>query len=151
MWYLIVQQMKTKKSLMNYWPDTNVCVEDYVEIDRDLWIEEEDLKVTNFIPRNTTEQFALSDDDFPVNEGNMCKIEDFSEALRYSEELKKFFLCKGDSEGIVKSGRHHVQRDEFWQLKRVDTCKNGKFCSCGPDGLSEWLARVLPERYRSEG
>ncbi|GBM10575.1 hypothetical protein AVEN_21905-1 [Araneus ventricosus] len=83
--------------------DSNVRVEDYVEIDKDLWIEKEDLNVTNFIPQNTTRQFALSDDkenDFPVNEDDVCKIKGFSEALRYSEELKKFFLCKGDSEGF---------------------------------------------------
>ncbi|GBM41459.1 hypothetical protein AVEN_130928-1 [Araneus ventricosus] len=43
--------------------DSNVRVEDYVEIVKDLWIEEGELNVTNFIPQNTTEQFALSHDD----------------------------------------------------------------------------------------
>ncbi|GBN71789.1 hypothetical protein AVEN_98538-1 [Araneus ventricosus] len=78
--------------------DSNVRVEYYVEIDKDLWIEEENLNVTNFIPQNTLEQFSLSDDDandFPVNKDDVCKITDFSEAPRYSEELKKFFCAKG--------------------------------------------------------
>ncbi|GBO21784.1 hypothetical protein AVEN_241776-1 [Araneus ventricosus] len=48
------------------------------------------------------------------------------------------------------SGRRHVQRDWFWQSTSVDAYKNGEFCSRGTSGLSEWLSRVLPERYRSE-
>ncbi|GBM84478.1 hypothetical protein AVEN_192191-1 [Araneus ventricosus] len=78
--------------------DSNVRVEDYVEIDKDLGMEEEVLNVTNFIPQNTTEQFALSDDDendFPVNEDDVRKIKDFTEALRYSEELKFFSVQRG--------------------------------------------------------
>ncbi|GBM25941.1 hypothetical protein AVEN_94380-1 [Araneus ventricosus] len=100
MWHLIVATDEHEKELNELLThmDSDARVEDYVEIDKDLWIEEEVLNVTNFIPQNTTEQFALSDDDendFPVNEDNVCKIKDFSEALRYSKELKKVFLCKG--------------------------------------------------------
>ncbi|GBM31218.1 hypothetical protein AVEN_193348-1 [Araneus ventricosus] len=95
--------------------DSNVRVEDNVEIDKDLCIEEEDLNVTNFIPQ-TIEQFALSDDDendFPVNEDDACKIKDFSEALRYSEELKKVFLCKGGSEGLAEEWQPNVHLQAF--------------------------------------
>ncbi|GBM62426.1 hypothetical protein AVEN_254387-1 [Araneus ventricosus] len=106
--------------------DSNVRVEDYIEIYKDLWIEEEDLNVTNFIPQSTTEQFALSDDDendLPVNEDDVCKIKDFSEALRYSEELKKFFLWKGDSEGLAKVNdlNIHIEKYVFNAKKKCQT------------------------------
>ncbi|GBM91601.1 hypothetical protein AVEN_250642-1 [Araneus ventricosus] len=107
--------------------DSNVRVEDCVEIYKDLRIEEEDLNVTNLIPQSTTEQFALSDDDendFPVNEDDVCKIKDFSEALRYSEELKKFFLCKGDSEGLSKVNdlNIHIEKHIFNEKRNVKRC-----------------------------
>ncbi|GBM08340.1 hypothetical protein AVEN_56078-1 [Araneus ventricosus] len=79
-----------------------------------------------FIPQNTTEQFGLSDDDendFPVNEDDVCKIKDFSEALRYSEELEKFFLCKGDSEGLAKVNdlNIHIAKHVFNAKKKCQT------------------------------
>ncbi|GBM94350.1 hypothetical protein AVEN_3943-1 [Araneus ventricosus] len=43
--------------------DSNVSVEEYVKIDDDLSIEEENLHVCNFIHRDTTEALALSEDD----------------------------------------------------------------------------------------
>ncbi|GBO34733.1 hypothetical protein AVEN_235769-1 [Araneus ventricosus] len=43
--------------------DSNVSVEEYVKINDDLSIEEENLHVSNFIHRDTTEARALSEDD----------------------------------------------------------------------------------------
>ncbi|GBN75151.1 hypothetical protein AVEN_260358-1 [Araneus ventricosus] len=77
-------------------------VEEYVKIDDDLSIEEEDLRVSNFIHRDTTEALALSEDDDEESPMEDCKIKDYSEALKYSEQLKQFFLNNEDSEGLAK-------------------------------------------------
>ncbi|GBM51462.1 hypothetical protein AVEN_147141-1 [Araneus ventricosus] len=82
--------------------DSNVSVEEYVKIDDDLSIEEEDLHVSNFIHRDTTEALALFEDDDEESPMEDCKIKDYSEALKYSEQLKQFFLNNEDSEGLAK-------------------------------------------------
>ncbi|GBM37496.1 hypothetical protein AVEN_263166-1 [Araneus ventricosus] len=64
--------------------DSNVNVEEYVKIDDDLSIEEENLHVSNFIHRDTTEAVALSEDDDVESPMEDCKIKDYSEALKYS-------------------------------------------------------------------
>ncbi|GBM86257.1 hypothetical protein AVEN_264508-1 [Araneus ventricosus] len=76
--------------------------EEYVKIDDDLSIEEENLHVSNFIHRDTTEALALSEDDDEESPMEDCKIKDYSEALKYSEQLKQFFLNNADSEGLAK-------------------------------------------------
>ncbi|GBM17559.1 Tigger transposable element-derived protein 4 [Araneus ventricosus] len=65
--------------------DSNVSVEKYVKIDDDLSIEEENLHVSNFIHRDTTEALALSEDGDEESPMEECKIKDYSEALKYSE------------------------------------------------------------------
>ncbi|GBL98783.1 hypothetical protein AVEN_8663-1 [Araneus ventricosus] len=74
--------------------DSNVRVEEYVKIDVDLSIEEENLHVSNFIHRDTTEALALPEDDDEKSPMEDCKIKDYLEALKYSEELKQFFLTE---------------------------------------------------------
>jgi hypothetical protein len=106
--------------------DSNVRVEDYVDIDEDLWIEEKNLDVVNFIPQSGNKQSTfLSDDDDndPMNAYDVCKIKNFSEALIYSEELKKFFLNKGDSEGLVKVNELniHIEKHVFSSKKKCQT------------------------------
>ncbi|GBN19123.1 hypothetical protein AVEN_55932-1 [Araneus ventricosus] len=64
--------------------DSNVSVEEYVKIDDDLSIEEENLHVSNFIHRDTTEALALSEDDDDESPMEDRKIKDYSEALKYS-------------------------------------------------------------------
>ncbi|GBN70214.1 hypothetical protein AVEN_271439-1 [Araneus ventricosus] len=80
--------------------DSNV--EEYVKIDDDLSIEEENLHVSNFIHRDTTEALALSEDDGDESPMEDLKIKDYLEALKYSKQLKQFFLNNEDSEGLVK-------------------------------------------------
>ncbi|GBN98223.1 hypothetical protein AVEN_142665-1 [Araneus ventricosus] len=82
--------------------DSNVSVEEYVKIDDDLSIEEENLHVSNFIHWDTTEALALSEDDDDESPMEDCKIKDYSESLKYSEQLKQFFLNNEDSEGLAK-------------------------------------------------
>ncbi|GBN68984.1 hypothetical protein AVEN_222840-1, partial [Araneus ventricosus] len=82
--------------------DSNVRVEKYVKIDGGLSIEEENLHVSYFIHRDTTEALALSEDDDEKSPMEDCKIKDYSEALKYSEQLKQFFLNNADSEGLAK-------------------------------------------------
>ncbi|GBN51644.1 hypothetical protein AVEN_130672-1 [Araneus ventricosus] len=54
--------------------DSNVRVEEYVKIDDDLSIEEENLHVSNFIHRDTTEALALPEDDDEESPMEDCKI-----------------------------------------------------------------------------
>ncbi|GBM29397.1 hypothetical protein AVEN_253918-1 [Araneus ventricosus] len=61
--------------------DSNVSVEEYVKFDDDLSIEKENLNVSNFIHRDTTEALALSEDDDEESPMADCKIKDYSEAL----------------------------------------------------------------------
>ncbi|GBO22848.1 Tigger transposable element-derived protein 4 [Araneus ventricosus] len=82
--------------------DSNVSVEEYVKIDNDLSIEEEKMHVSNCIHRDTTEALALSEDDDEESPIEDCKIKDYSEALKYSEQLRQFFLNNEDSEGLAK-------------------------------------------------
>ncbi|GBN83466.1 hypothetical protein AVEN_209916-1 [Araneus ventricosus] len=65
-------------------------------------IDEETLHVSNFIHRDTTEALALSEDDNEESPMEDCKIKDYSEALKYSKQLKQFFLNNEDSEGLAK-------------------------------------------------
>ncbi|GBN06062.1 hypothetical protein AVEN_141324-1 [Araneus ventricosus] len=81
---------------------TSDCVEEYVKIDDDLSIEEENLHVSNFIHRDTTEALALSEDDDDESPMEDCKIKDYSEALKYSEQLKQLLLNNEDSVGLAK-------------------------------------------------
>ncbi|GBN66963.1 hypothetical protein AVEN_82455-1 [Araneus ventricosus] len=82
--------------------DSNVNVEEYVKIDDDLPIEEENLHVSHFIHRDTTEALALSEDNDDESPMEDCKIKDYSEALKYSEQLRQFFLNNEDSERLAK-------------------------------------------------
>ncbi|GBM98972.1 hypothetical protein AVEN_181013-1 [Araneus ventricosus] len=82
--------------------DSNVRVEENVKIDDDLSIEEENLHVSNFIHRDTTEALALPEDDDEESPMKDCKIKDYSQALKYSKQLKQFFLNNEDSEGLTK-------------------------------------------------
>ncbi|GBM56111.1 hypothetical protein AVEN_6761-1 [Araneus ventricosus] len=82
--------------------DSNVSVEEYFKIDDDLSNEEEDLHVSNSIHRDTTEALALSEEDDEESPTEDCKIKDYSEALKYSQQLKQFFLNDEDSEGLEK-------------------------------------------------
>ncbi|GBN81368.1 hypothetical protein AVEN_136599-1 [Araneus ventricosus] len=82
--------------------DSNVSVEEYVKIDDDLSIEEENLHVSNFIHRDTTEALAFTEDDDDESPMEDCKIKDYSGALKYSQQLKQFFLNNEDSEGLAK-------------------------------------------------
>ncbi|GBM73955.1 hypothetical protein AVEN_29617-1 [Araneus ventricosus] len=80
----------------------NENVEEYVKIDEDLSTEEENLHVSNFIHWDITEALALSEDDDEESPMEDCKIKDYSKALKYSEQLKQFFLNNEDSEGLTK-------------------------------------------------
>ncbi|GBM56296.1 Tigger transposable element-derived protein 6 [Araneus ventricosus] len=80
--------------------DSNVRVEEHAKIDDDLSIEEENLHVSNFIHRDTTEALSLSEDDDEESPTEDWKIKDYSEALKYSEQLRQFFLNYEDSEGL---------------------------------------------------
>ncbi|GBM47309.1 hypothetical protein AVEN_7760-2 [Araneus ventricosus] len=82
--------------------DSNVQVEEYVKIDDDLSIEEENLHVSNFIHRDTTEALVLPEDDDEESPMEDCKIKDYSQALKYSKQLKQFFLKNEDSKGLTK-------------------------------------------------
>ncbi|GBM99409.1 Tigger transposable element-derived protein 6 [Araneus ventricosus] len=89
------------KSNNKAWMTTEImsdCVEEYVKIDDDLSIEEENLHVSNFIHRDATEALSLSDDDSAESPIEDCKIKDYSEALKYSEQLQQFFRNNEDSE-----------------------------------------------------
>ena len=103
--------------------DSNVSVEEYVKIDHDLTIEEENLHVSNFIHRDTTEALALSEDDDEESPVEDCKIKDYSEALKYSEQLKQFFLNNGDSEGLAKINpmKIHLEKQVCCVKKRNQT------------------------------
>ncbi|GBM44570.1 hypothetical protein AVEN_250550-1 [Araneus ventricosus] len=46
--------------------------------------------------------WALSEDDDEESPMEDCKIKDYSEAPKYSEQLKQFFLNNEDSEGLTK-------------------------------------------------
>ncbi|GBN61942.1 hypothetical protein AVEN_44434-1 [Araneus ventricosus] len=92
--------------------DSNVSVKEYVKIDDDLSIEEENLHVSNFIHRDTTEALALSEDDDDESPIEDCKIKDYSEALKYSEQLKQFFLNNEDSEGLAKPNPMKIQLEK---------------------------------------
>lgn len=87
--------------------DSNVSVEEYVEIDNCLCIEEEDLDISNYVPQTSNEKCAVSEDDdedeiVPVEDNDVPQIKDFAEALRCSQQLNFFFLRNGDSEGLSK-------------------------------------------------
>ncbi|GBN38484.1 hypothetical protein AVEN_127182-1, partial [Araneus ventricosus] len=102
---LSVRSLAEKRKLVNLAYlvanlDSNVSIEEYVKIDDDLSIEEENLYVSNFIHRGTTEALVLSEDDDEESPKEDCKIKDYSEALKYSEQLKPFFLNNEDSEGL---------------------------------------------------
>ncbi|GBN25639.1 hypothetical protein AVEN_11547-1 [Araneus ventricosus] len=45
-----------------------------------------------------------------------------------------------------RSGRRHVQGDEFWRSTSADACENGKFFSRGPGGLGECLSIVFTRK-----
>lgn len=104
--------------------DSNVSVEEYVKIDDDLSIEEENLHVSNFIHRDTTEAPTLSEEDDDDEEKKEdCKIKDYSEALQYSEQLKQFFLNNDDSEGLEKLNpmKIHIEKQVCSVKKRSQT------------------------------
>lgn len=103
--------------------DSNVSVEEYVKIDNDLTIEEENVHISNFIHRDTTEALALSEDDDEESPVEDCKIKDYSEALKYSEQLKQFFLKNGDSEGLAKLNpmKIHLEKQVCCVKKRNQT------------------------------
>ncbi|GBL77564.1 hypothetical protein AVEN_41928-1 [Araneus ventricosus] len=92
--------------------DSNVSVEEYVKIDDNLSIEEENLHVSNFIHRDTTEALALPEDDDEESPMEDCKIKHYSEALKYSEQLKQFFLNNEDSEGLTKLNPMKIHLDK---------------------------------------
>ncbi|GBL75669.1 hypothetical protein AVEN_154981-1 [Araneus ventricosus] len=92
--------------------DSNVSVDEYVKIDDDLSIEEENLYVSNFIHRGTTEALALSEDDDEESPMEDCKIKDYSEALKYSEQLKQLFLNNEDSEGLAMLNSMKIHLEE---------------------------------------
>ncbi|GBO27311.1 hypothetical protein AVEN_216413-1 [Araneus ventricosus] len=78
---------KSKKEIADLVANSvsNVSVEEYVKIDDDLSIEEEKLHVSNFIHWDRTEALALSEDNDEESPMEGCKIKDYSEALKYSE------------------------------------------------------------------
>ncbi|GBO21500.1 Tigger transposable element-derived protein 4 [Araneus ventricosus] len=98
-------------------------VEEYVKIDDDLSIEEENLHISNFIHRDTTEALALSEDDDEESPMEDCEIKDYSEPLKYSEQLKQFFLNNEDSEGLVKLNpmKIHLEKQVCCVKKRNQT------------------------------
>ncbi|GBM21568.1 hypothetical protein AVEN_85371-1 [Araneus ventricosus] len=103
--------------------NSNVRVEEYVKIDDDLSIEEENLHVSNFIHRDTTEALALPEDDDEESPMEDCKIKDYSEALKYSEQLKQFFLNNEDSEELAKLNplKIHLEKQVCCVKKRNQT------------------------------
>ncbi|GBN09441.1 hypothetical protein AVEN_274619-1 [Araneus ventricosus] len=103
--------------------DSNVSVEEYVKIDNDLSIEEENLHVSNCIHRDTTEALALSEDDDEESPIEDCKIKDYSEALKYSEQLRQLFLNNEDSEGLAEINpmKIHLEKQVCCVKKRKQT------------------------------
>ncbi|GBM05388.1 hypothetical protein AVEN_94700-1 [Araneus ventricosus] len=103
--------------------NSNVSVEEYVKIDDDLSIEEENLHVSNFIHLDTTEALALYEEDDEESPMEYCKIKDYSEALKYSKHLKQFFLNNEDSQGLAKlnSMKIHLEKQVFCVKKRNET------------------------------
>lgn len=96
---------KREEKLKNLIADlnSNVSIEDYLRMDDYLSIEETNIDVSNFINQNTAEPHALSeDDDEEESPTEECKIKDYSEALKYSDQLKQFFLNNEDPEGLEK-------------------------------------------------
>lgn len=67
--------------------DSNINIEEDVKIDNNLLIEEENLHVSSFIHRDTTETLALFEDDFEKSLIEDCKIKDYSKAMKCSEQL----------------------------------------------------------------
>ena len=85
--YPIVQRI-----LINYrfiW--IQMCVEDYIEVDKNLFIEGDGFTISNFIIKKTNEQLLMIKMASLKNKNNNCKIKDLLEALRYNEELKSSF------------------------------------------------------------
>lgn len=82
----------------------NVSCEEYVQIDDDLCIEE-DMDVSDFISPNITSiATSISEDEEEAAEleEETCDIKNYSEALRSTLELRKFYLRKGDTNGLTK-------------------------------------------------
>ncbi|GBM46216.1 hypothetical protein AVEN_270222-1 [Araneus ventricosus] len=88
-------------------------VEEYAKIDDDLSIEEENLHVSNFIHRGTTEALVLPEDDDEESPMEDCKIKDYLEALKYSEQLKHFLLNNEDSEGLKKLNPMNIHLEKL--------------------------------------
>ncbi|GBM25899.1 Tigger transposable element-derived protein 6 [Araneus ventricosus] len=98
-------------------------VEEYVKIEDDLSIEEENLHISIFLHRATTEALALSEDVDEESPMEDCKIKDYSEALKYSELFKQFFLNNEDSEGLEKLNptKIHLEKQVCCVKKRNQT------------------------------
>ncbi|GBM59130.1 hypothetical protein AVEN_255666-1 [Araneus ventricosus] len=109
--------------------DSNVRVEEYVKTDDDLSIEEENLHVSNFIHRDTTEALDLPEDDDEESPMEDCKIKDYSQALKYNKQLKQFFLNNEDSEGLTKLNpmKLHLEKQVCCVKKRNQTLSTDFF------------------------
>ena len=75
------------------------------------------------ILRDTTEALALSEEGVEESPMEDCKIKDYSEALKYGEQLKQFFLNNEDSEGLAKVNpvKIHLEKQVCCVKKRNRT------------------------------